>query len=98
MKIRKGSKRHGVAVAAALVGMFLLTPSAGAHGTCKDNHSYQTTDGTHDSDGDGIGCEDLPPRPSSSPPPSPAPAPAPPPPPPAPAAVGGAAAGSGTGV
>jgi hypothetical protein len=59
----------------------LMAGPAGAHGTCAD-HQFQTTDGSHDADNDGIGCESLPQGPSSSPAPAPAPAPAPPPPPP----------------
>lgn len=78
-----------VAAGSVLIGV----PPAGAHGTCAD-HQYQTTDGTHDTDNDGIGCESLPPAPSSSPSPSPAPAPAPA----GPIAVGGASTKSGGGV
>lgn len=36
-----------------------LSGPAEAHGTCAD-HQYRTYDGTHDSDGDGVGCEGKP--------------------------------------
>jgi hypothetical protein len=62
----------GICIAVAV----LLAGPASAHGTCAD-HQYQTTDGSHDADNDGIGCESLPAGPSSSPAPAPAPPPAP---------------------
>ena len=40
-----------------------LSEPAEAHGTCAD-HQYRTYDGTHDSDGDGVGCEGKPEPPS----------------------------------
>ena len=49
-----------VLFAATCVGVSLfLTQSADAHGTCA-NHQYRTYDGTHDGDGDGVGCESKP--------------------------------------
>lgn len=51
---------------------FLLTGAAvllaldtvESHGTCRTHHQYRTYDGTHDGDGDGVGCESLPEPPS----------------------------------
>ena len=61
------SVRIGIALvlfAATCVGVSLiLTQSADAHGTC-ENHQYRTYDGTHDGDGDGVGCESKPAPPS----------------------------------
>ena len=51
---------------ATCVGVSLiLTQSAEAHGTCA-NHQYRTYDGTHDGDGDGVGCESKPAPPGRS--------------------------------
>ena len=56
--------RLGIAAAliAAIYGggvSLSLSEPAEAHGTCAD-HQYRTYDGTHDSDGDGVGCEGKP--------------------------------------
>ncbi len=63
------SVRIGIALvlfAATCVGVSLiLTQSAEAHGTCA-NHQYRTYDGTHDGDGDGVGCESKPAPPGRS--------------------------------
>ena len=63
------SVRLGIALvllAATCVGVSLiLTQSAEAHGTCA-NHQYRTYDGTHDGDGDGVGCESKPAPPGRS--------------------------------
>jgi hypothetical protein len=80
---RSVCSRIGLAAGIFVAVTVLIASPAGAHGTCAD-HQFQTTDGSHDADNDGIGCESLPAGPSSSPAPAPAPAPAPPPPPPAP--------------
>ena len=49
-----------VLLVATCVGVgLILTQSAEAHGTCA-NHQYRTYDGTHDGDGDGVGCESKP--------------------------------------
>ena len=55
-------------LAIAIMAMLLIGLMGGAtlgHGTCA-NHSYRTYDGTHDGDGDGVGCESLPARPRLS--------------------------------
>ena len=61
--------RIGIALllfAATCVGVgLILTQSAEAHGTCA-NHQYRTYDGTHDGDGDGVGCESKPAPPGRS--------------------------------
>ncbi len=55
-----------VLLVATCVGVSLiLTQSAEAHGTCA-NHQYRTYDGTHDGDGDGVGCESKPAPPGRS--------------------------------
>ena len=63
------SVRIGLALvlfAATCFGVSLiLTQSAEAHGTCA-NHQYRTYDGTHDGDGDGVGCESKPAPPGRS--------------------------------
>ena len=63
------SARIGIALVllvATCVGVSLiLTQSAEAHGTCA-NHQYRTYDGTHDGDGDGVGCESKPAPPGRS--------------------------------
>ena len=63
------SVRLGLALvlfAATCFGVSLfLTQSAEAHGTCA-NHQYRTYDGTHDGDGDGVGCESKPAPPGRS--------------------------------
>ena len=63
------SVRIGLALvlfAATCVGVgLILTQSAEAHGTCA-NHQYRTYDGTHDEDGDGVGCESKPAPPEQS--------------------------------
>ena len=63
------SVRIGIALvlfAATCVGVSLvLTQPAEAHGTCA-NHQYRTYDGTHDGDGDGVGCESKPAPPGRS--------------------------------
>ena len=63
------SVRIGLALvlfAATCVGVgLILTQSAEAHGTCA-NHQYRTYDGTHDGDGDGVGCESKPAPPGQS--------------------------------
>lgn len=50
--------------AVAAAGFLLFHETTAAHGTCRTHHEYQTYDGTHDADGDGVGCETLPPPPS----------------------------------
>ena len=55
-----------VLLAATCIGVgLILTQSAEAHGTCAD-HQYRTYDGTHDGDGDGVGCESKPAPPGRS--------------------------------
>ena len=59
----------------AAIAIVAVSDSAGAHGSCRTHHSCQTTDGSHDRDRDGIGCESLPKcvtrttRPRTTPPP-----------------------------
>ena len=59
-----------IALAVAGLGIWLATDLTSGHGTCRTHHEYRVYDGTHDGDGDGVGCETLsaPPgdRPSSS--------------------------------
>ena len=63
------SARIGIALVllvATCIGVgLILTQSAEAHGTCA-NHQYRTYDGTHDGDGDGVGCESKPAPPGRS--------------------------------
>lgn len=52
----------GILLAGAAVWLALDTVDS--HGTCRTHHMYRTYDGTHDGDGDGVGCESLPEPPS----------------------------------
>ena len=65
------------AIVVALLAM-ISVGVVSAHPTCA-GHQFQTTDGTHDGDKDGVGCERLPPAParSAAPAAQPASAPAP---------------------
>ncbi|MCY3920893.1 MAG: hypothetical protein OXG27_00670 [Chloroflexi bacterium] len=56
--------RVSILILVAGLGGWVLSDQAAGHGTCSTHHDYQTYDGTHDSDGDGIGCESLPPPPA----------------------------------
>ena len=49
-----------VALLALALGAWFTLEPADSHGTCKTHHQYRTYDGTHDGDGDGVGCEVLP--------------------------------------
>ncbi len=44
--------------------VWIAVDTADSHGTCRSHHMYRTYDGTHDADGDGVGCETLPEPPS----------------------------------
>lgn len=49
------------------VGIWLASEITSGHGTCSTHHMYRVYDGTHDRDGDGIGCESLPEPPGGPP-------------------------------
>ena len=53
-----------IALIVAGLGVWLTVDLASGHGTCRTHHSYRVYDGTHDGDGDGVGCETLPELPS----------------------------------
>ncbi len=49
-----------IALIVAGLGVWLTVDLASGHGTCSTHHTYRVYDGTHDGDGDGVGCETLP--------------------------------------
>ena len=49
------------------VAIWMAAEIASGHGTCSTHHQYQVYDGTHDGDGDGVGCETLPEPPGGRP-------------------------------
>ena len=55
----------GLAIVA--VGIWAVAEVASAHGSCSTHHMYRVYDGTHDADGDGVGCETLPEPPGGPP-------------------------------
>ena len=57
----------GLALVLAGLGLWFLLDQASAHGTCSTHHQYRVYDGTHDRDGDGVGCETLPEPPGGPP-------------------------------
>lgn len=57
----------GLAVILAGLGFWFLLDQVSAHGTCSTHHQYRVYDGTHDADGDGVGCETLPEPPGGPP-------------------------------
>ena len=56
-----------IAFVAAGLGVWLATDLVSGHGTCSSHHEYRVYDGTHDGDGDGVGCETLPEPPGGPP-------------------------------
>ena len=56
-----------VTVLVAGLGIWLATDLVSGHGTCRTHHEYRVYDGTHDGDGDGVGCETLPEPPGGPP-------------------------------
>ncbi len=67
------SIRHHRLLAIALglviagVGIWMAAEIASGHGSCSTHHMYRVYDGTHDRDGDGVGCETLPEPPGGPP-------------------------------
>lgn len=57
----------GLALILAGLGFWFLLDQVSAHGTCSTHHQYRVYDGTHDRDGDGVGCETLPEPPGGPP-------------------------------
>ncbi|MDE2746375.1 MAG: DUF1524 domain-containing protein [Chloroflexota bacterium] len=68
-----GDTRHnrlfGLALALIVTGLgfWFTVDQASGHGTCSTHHQYRVYDGTHDRDGDGVGCETLPEPPGGPP-------------------------------
>ncbi len=61
-KVRQNA-RLGIltlALLASALAAWMSFDESDAHGTCKTHHQYRVYDGTHDGDGDGVGCESLP--------------------------------------
>jgi hypothetical protein len=56
-----------VALVVAGIGIWLAVDLVSGHGTCSIHHMYRVYDGTHDGDGDGVGCETLPEPPGGPP-------------------------------
>jgi len=56
-----------LAVVVAALGLWFAADQASGHGTCSTHHQYRVYDGTHDRDGDGVGCETLPEPPGGPP-------------------------------
>ena len=70
--LRESTHHHrlftiGLAFIAAGLGFWILVDQVSAHGTCSTHHQYRVYDGTHDRDGDGVGCESLPEPPGGTP-------------------------------
>ena len=56
-----------LALVVAGLGLWFAGDQASGHGTCSTHHQYRVYDGTHDRDGDGVGCETLPEPPGGPP-------------------------------
>ena len=57
----------GLALIVAGLSSWFVVEQVSGHGTCSTHHQYRVYDGTHDRDGDGVGCETLPEPPGGPP-------------------------------